>query len=326
MRIYVGYESAFRFWQKHYPSEYSSGNQGFLHSSTLVDCARTAEEIAPLRLSKYDFGLSKPTICVPAASYRCLPEAFSYHVCGMPFPKKSFVCVSRNVYVATPELCFLQLAKTRSLVDLLALGFELCGTYPAEPLFENNYESNHGPVTTKRKLTSFIDKAAHHLGVKPARRCANWLLDGSASPMETVMAILLTTPASFGGYAFKQPVLNGEVSLSPAVRETTGKRSYRCDMLYPNEHVGVEYNSKEWHTGMQRIAEDAFRSNALSYLGIRLITVTPRELFDPDRFDTIAREIAKGCGWRFRKSTPQQFTKKLALREELLRPGGVIMA
>ena len=46
-----------------------------------------------------------------------------------PFHPRSFMQIDDGLYVSTPEMAFCEMASALSLERLIALGFELCGTY-----------------------------------------------------------------------------------------------------------------------------------------------------------------------------------------------------
>lgn len=82
--------------------------------------------------------------------------------------------------------------------------------------------------------------------------------------------------------------------------------------------MAVEYDSDAYHTGAERIASDASRRNALSYLGNAVVTVTRAQVLDCDGMDKTARAIAKLLGKRLRFDDRTWKPARLALRRELL--------
>ena len=115
-----------------------------------------------------------------------------------PFHPRSFMRIEDGLYVSTPEMAFCEMASVLSLERLIALGFELCGTYRRASTFGlARYDAT--PLTSPGVLASFIEKSPQFKGVKKARRALSFILAGSASPRESELAMLLCLPYGLGG-------------------------------------------------------------------------------------------------------------------------------
>lgn len=113
--------------------------------------------------------------------------------------------------MSTPEFCFLQMAGCLSLVQLIQLGFELCGTYAlvgGAPAVRRA-----APLTTKVKLAAFVEQSSGARGCKKAARAVRYVQDGAASPMETMLAMMLCLPYGLGGYGLEKPLINHRVDV-----------------------------------------------------------------------------------------------------------------
>lgn len=145
-----------------------------------------------------------------------------------PFHPRSFMRIEDGLYVSTPEMAFCEMASVLSLERLIALGFELCGTYRRASTFGlARYDAT--PLTSPGALASFIEKSPQFKGVKKARRALPCILAGSASPRESELAMLLCLPYSLGGYGLPHPTMNAEMPLPKNVA-ATGRSSLRCDL------------------------------------------------------------------------------------------------
>jgi very-short-patch-repair endonuclease len=60
-----------------------------------------------------------------------------------------------------------------------------------------------------------------------------------------------------------------------------GREIARVDLAYPEHLIAVEYDSDQWHSGVDRRHRDAARRNRLRSLGWTVIEVTPGQLRDP---------------------------------------------
>ncbi|MCL1895345.1 MAG: hypothetical protein FWG03_02225 [Clostridiales bacterium] len=121
-----------------------------------------------------------------------------------------------GLMVSSPEFCFLQMAGQLTLAKLIELGYELCGVYSMPNADDKNVPErgfyNRQPLTSIKKLKAFLDSMPGVKGRKKAMRALRYLRDGSASPMETKLAILLTLPYMLGGYGFSLPEMNKRIA------------------------------------------------------------------------------------------------------------------
>ena len=125
----------------------------------------------------------------------------------MPLPSGSCVLAAPGVYVCMPELCFLLAAARMPFLDLVHLGFELCGTYRRAPGVAGGLVSDTAPLTSAARLAAALDGFPGAYGAKAARRAARFVMDVAVSPMEAHLALFLCLPPKYGGYGLKRPSL-----------------------------------------------------------------------------------------------------------------------
>ncbi|WP_417341431.1 hypothetical protein [Gordonibacter urolithinfaciens] len=159
-------------------------------------------------------------------------------------------------------------------------------------------------------------------GARKVQRILPYLADGSASARESKLALILGLPLSRGGYGLGIPLMNYEVSANSAARAISGRRSFRCDLCWPEAKLDVEYQSREHHEGEVSRLRDSRRANALVAMGWIVIGVTNDELDSMLATDTIAASIRKRLGKRLQMSFPDHHARKLRLRRELGLPVG----
>jgi len=263
-----------------------------------------------------------------------------------PIPKDCFIKIDDELLVSTPQFCFFQMAGELSLIKLIELGFELCGSYTlaagCEPGKESEYspvehsdadeysngiehiqESESAPYEEKRTSktlyghpplasTKVIADVVNHLkgvsGQKKTQRALRYIAGGSASPMETILSMLLTLPHKLGGYGLPMPVLNKRINIGSENKRQSGKSYYVCDLFWPKAKFAVEYDSDLFHTGADRIARDSEKRLSLTKLGITTITITNKQIRSAAEFESIAKLIAAKLGKQLRY-TNQQFKK-----------------
>jgi len=218
------------------------------------------------------------------------------------------------------------------LIKLIELGLELCGTYSlpikdeykpgverAEAIDHTTY--NHPPLTSAKALKAFLNRMKGVNGQKKAQRALRYITNGSGSPMETILFMLLTLPHKLGGYGLPLPELNKRIDPGKAARHRligSGKTYYKCDIFWPKANLAVEYDSKTYHTNEERIIEDAKRRRELDAIGIRVETVTSNQILSITEFEIVARQIARKLGIQLRYSNPQHKEEQHELRRMLL--------
>lgn len=230
------------------------------------------------------------------------PE-ISCHVFAQPLPSASLAKIFPGAYACAPEFAFVQMGTKLPFIQLVKLGFEICGTYS-----ETSRGIEKRPsLTTAEKLLETATSTSFP-GCENAARAASYVLDGSASPRETQLAMLLSLPAKYGGYGLPRPLLNHRIALSRQ-SGVIGKHALICDLFWPDANLAIEYDSDEFHTGALAISRDSQRRIALEVEGITCINIVNMRLKSFVAFDETALGIAKILGKRIRRD-PRAFAKK----------------
>lgn len=121
-----------------------------------------------------------------------------------PFHPRSFMRIEDGLYVSTPEMAFCEMASVLSLERLIALGFELCGTYRRASTFGlARYDAI--PLTSPGALASFIGKSPQFKGVKKARRALPCILAGSACRAKASLPCCCAFPIRSAAMACRTP-------------------------------------------------------------------------------------------------------------------------
>lgn len=277
--------------------------------------------------AEVELALSPLHLLVPSAADRCRACGVVSHVCPRSLPAGSFIHPRKGLYVSSPELCFVQMATMLPFADLVRLGFELCGTYSYRA--DSTVRYGLRPLTDVPRLARYVDAAAGMDGSVAAKRAVGYLVQGSASPMETSLVLLLCLPVRLGGYGLPFPLMNHRVELGNAGKagaDVRGglRRSYRlCDLYWPCANVATEYDSDEFHAGALRMARDASRRIELASLGIQVVTITRRQVMDYRETEKAALLLAKLLGRRIRPGKCDWTGKRFGLRRSLLRQAAV---
>lgn len=215
----------------------------------------------------------------------------------------------------TPAQHFVVRARDLDPVGCCLLAMELCGTYLLRP------DLPAGFATLPEPLVSVVDLAhqtVRNRGMPGARRALEALThtcDGSASPMETAVVLLLVLPPELGGHGLPLPRLNEEVPISSASsRLLGGTRTVRPDILWPDAGLDLEYDSRSFHT--QHDADrDRARRSALQTAGIEPLSLTTQIVGNAAAFDEVARLVARRLSMAAETPDPQA---QAQLRQRLL--------
>lgn len=287
----------------------------------------TKDDVSCMREQGY-FDLCDPIhIAISNAGNRFHSNKVVCHVSTAHLPGRPVIQLNDGFTVVAPMVCFLEMAQSYSLGKLIALGCELCGTYRRMKAqhfagkfnidMEDGFKAAK-PLMTAHALRRFLNQTANAICVKDARQAAKYVVDGSASPMETALYLLLCLPQRMGGYGLPPANLNTPIKAGSASRKATSKKSYRCDLFWSDHNLTVEYDSDLCHTGASKISSDAMRRNSLVYLDVQTITVTSNQVMRADLLMKVATVIARTLGFKLRIRSKDWFARHRDLRNDVL--------
>lgn len=223
------------------------------------------------------------------------PRFVARHTHRHPLPARSLIVLNKDTLVVTPELLFLELAASREIddIELLRIGFELCGTYVLDVSEDSwdGYTGTDAPITSAKKISAFIERCSGMNGSKRARRLARLIADGSHSPMETVAALLVSLPHCMGGWNL------GRVKMNQRIMTADGPKW--VDIFFYKERVGLEYKGRRAHS-IERTARDDRRQNRLTGTGITVLNIWYEDLAQEHLCEKLMHNIAHSLGKRIR--------------------------
>jgi len=278
-----------------------------------------------LRSEGFSPGVGKPLHVIAfSQSTRTRAKDMSVHVWSKPLPKGSLLATGRRgVLVTSPEFTLLQLAgppypnaeseesssasnpawqlddprfwaHDRRAVELALLMMEFTGTYRRRP-------TRYGlpRLSNFNGLSRFCEDAGRSRGIMLLRRALKLQMDGSFSPMETAIALMLTLPAALGGYGLPRPILNARLRGTELRSTASSQHEILPDLYWPEREVVLEYDSREHHgeedsslMNGEKLAHDAERANSLVAAGRHVLVVHRRQAMSLSRFDLVARQLA----------------------------------
>lgn len=238
-------------------------------------------------------------------------EDIVLHIAHDILPPRALVKVSRSLYVTSPELTFIQLAASKEFdeVELALIGLELCGMYVLDSSWDG-LTCIDTPLTSVRKISRMIDALSGHAGITLARKALKHVRDKSNSPMESMLAMLVSLPTRLGGLGL------GPIALNHPVATPLGPR--RPDVLFTKHRVGLEYKGKEYHS-IEAVGRDDRRQNKLVGSGVTILNVWYEDLVNEHLFGQFVHDLFRALGVR-KRIRVKGFAENQALLRARLMP------
>ena len=269
-------------------------------------CTRLGMQSAPTKKSPM-------RVIVPDACKRfCRFDEFESQVISKAVSGKPFVKISPEIAIAGPELLFIDAVATLPLYRVLLLGMELCGTYSLRQSFPSAERPAYGiePVTSVEKISETIDdlRGARVHGAGRVKDILPFLMEGSASPMESVLALMLRLPVMRGGLGLGIPKLNPVIPIEEEFRHFTSAKTFRPDIYFDKVPIDLEYESEEFHpelgnwdrldaasrAAIQKKSQgDKQRMRLIQSMGIRVFQVTYEDFKTNEAFDKLTEQLLR---------------------------------
>ena len=319
MKVFVSHDTALEYWRYHFspdmeigdPVQTSPGEKFAYTKEDVLGCYPElyADPDKPIHVLVFDERMRRPSQRVVCHRWTIgLPEG-AFHGWG-------------DFRISSPEFLFLQMASELSVVQLVALGCELCGLYilvPKGTMLPGAFDEHPtrvAPLTNIARIKAFLDDAGAARGVAKARRALQYVAEGSRSPMETRTYLQLCLPPLLGGYGLPRAELNYEIKFDEDARKVSGMRRGWGDICWPKAHLDVEYNG-DVHGGVSKMRHDAGRSLGIERMGWRVMTLTSTQVCRIDKFEVVAGEVASRVGHRLRSGVLGETQARQALHDDL---------
>lgn len=314
MNIFIGHTTACTFWRTA-----SQDQIDRLTPTKALPSANTIHTPAAARVAVEGtlFG-SWPIhshVSGTKRSYNSNTERF--HTCKNHVRTGAFLKYAQNIYIASPEQTFLDMAEILSIGQLAAFGCELCGSYylDGNDLMGQNTRK---PVTSVQKLTRAMETAGYHKGRGKALQALRYVSDGTHSPIESLFAAEFLLRKQFGGCAFRPFLCNHELVVPAHLRDLAGQSTITPDFYWPDYNLVVEYDGGPSHSGEARTNKDRSRGNGLEALGFTVIRIDKEHLMSPHRLEGIYASIYQALGQRQRDASMGVSFQRQSLHQQLL--------
>lgn len=262
--------------------------------------------------------------CVSRQSGRHCVRGARVHLVTGSYPAGSFRLLGEGVQLASPELTFLQLARSLDEDLLVAYGYEVCGLFArdgAGPGF-----CNCPALTSRARIADYLDRLERVRrergegmppGLRRARRALERVRDGAASPEEAVVSEVLFSPRRLGGFGLPPGRLNAVVRLSRTAADLFGMDSFVCDVSWDGAHVALEYQGSQ-HKLRTRHTYDLRKGNVLGADDRVVVRVDRAMLGRQDLMEEVAKSLSRALGLRWREPDAGVRTRQMRLRRKLL--------
>ncbi|MDE8702837.1 hypothetical protein PZH32_07640 [Adlercreutzia equolifaciens] len=303
MRIFLYGTSAFAHWLT---TPAVPRAEDLVGVKALIDCRPTAEAVTYLH-THYP-ALPLPLHFTVDKRVGRTPLHAVAHLNTFPLAGKPFVRIGNGVHAASPELCFVQMARELPFPELVKVGSALCGSYRIDARRRNQL-ADRPPLTTRAKIERFLERNPGITGAKQARRAVKLLAEKTASPPEAFLAVLLGADHRYGGFHLPDLEVNRRMTPGSKAQAIASQGSITPDLVHRATKLAIEYDSNSEHLTPRQIAKDARRRLALEAQGYKVITVTARQLGNRFDMQRIATEVARHLGRELRpqgKNFPQR--------------------
>ena len=331
--MFISHESALEFWRHHDLDP--SGGIKRTRITSVRDGSATLRDIKPLVrqamptsgrifgatpedsllacLSDLDIDNLPLHVMVGDKNQRRSWASVESHLYAKPLPEGSFCRISARVYVASPELTLCQLATKLPFVDLLELCMEFCSGYTLNPESERGFDDRPA-LTSSARLSSFVRKLKGRHGAKQIRPVLNYVVDDSASPMETITLMLLCLPSKLGGYQLPLPEHNVSIPITERAKSHTKRKHLICDLYWSEFNLDVECDSTTHHSSKEQLGIDSDRRIILDAMEYSYVGITWWQLEHKEEFANVVQALRRAMNLQLREAP-----EHIALNREALR-------
>lgn len=196
MAIFIGHRTALAYWRTHDRNWAQPISRAAPQENNSPYYAQMDTGI----LWKFGIDEKPVSILVSCKANMRKSQNLSPRIWSGKHPSRSFYKIAQDLYISTPEATFLQLGKELSLIQLITVGYELCGSYGLSVQSSSGFLRRE-PRSNPQFIERYLEKCEGIHGVKAAKRASSYLIKGSASPMESLLSMLLCLPPSLGDLA-----------------------------------------------------------------------------------------------------------------------------
>lgn len=205
-------------------------------------------------------------------------------------------------------LAYMQVANDFNFIEYVYLGMQIVSGY-----------GGRSPICSIAELYECAASLEGYPGRSTALKAISFLCEGSRSPMESLLYMMLRLPVHYGGRGFKKIKLNHKIRLE----------EYNCtfyaDLIWEEKNLIIEYMG-EWHseTAEQREADER-RKVLLESAGFTVLWVWKIDVFDKTNFELLVNLISSCTRHYVRYRSGKFVIGFTQIRKILTKPGTEIL-
>lgn len=217
-------------------------------------------------------------VIVPEVSAEPRASFFSVRTCDGNLPPGSFLRVTSEYTIPCPELLFLELSEAMDRAALELVGYELCGSYARNAADPRTGGVTHGiePVTSVRKIESYLDRCPGRRGLAAARAALRNVRDNAWSAMEAVVSLMLVREVEDLGYGISEVTLNEREDFARELRGRSSAAVRIPDISLNDLPIGFNYD------GYGHLGLGSADVSSLGEIGLGAMLAAMREKYVDD--------------------------------------------
>lgn len=167
------------------------------------------------------------------------------------------------------------LSEGAALARLLSLVMESCGLYARDPIRPAEGECAYDvePQVRADDLRAYMNGLDRMRGLRLAREAARFAHDGSGSPGETILSLVMRLPPRRGGIPMPDFEENVPIVWPAGARGLVRHGTMRPDFHWPRHRVASEFDGGV-HGLAGALAEDRFRAQDYAACDIVMVPAT----------------------------------------------------
>ena len=173
------------------------------------------------------------------------------------------------------------------------------------------------PLTTVDELSTLASEFKGIPGCRSVEQALELAMDGSASPLESKIALFLTANRRFGGEGWPKPKLNHRINFDKAAQRLSGQRFCVADQLYTETKGVLEVEGEAYHSADLTFKRETGRAAALESMGYHVVSFTNDQVADLKNFDAIIGRRAEVLGLPLANRTAAFLKRRNALHTQI---------
>lgn len=226
-----------------------------------------------------------------------LPGNINVHTCRIEGAEKY-----TSGYSSSLPLAYMQVANKYNEIEHIYLGMQIVSGEGGRP-----------PLCKLEELEACALDLKRHRGRQKVLKNIKFLEEGSRSPMESLLYMLLRLPVYLGGCGFDDLVLNHKI-------KTSAGKTYFADIFWEEFKLVIEYQG-ERHLEKARSRSDRIRKRNLEADGYTVIEVWKQDVFNLELYKQLIMKISRHTGHYVRIRT-SKYVESFAMIREILKIDG----